>query len=258
MEANATASSHEPAGLSRSRPVPSRRITVAMVTFNAATVVERALASVARHHSPALELVVVDGASTDATVSILRRYEACIDRWISEPDSGIYAAMNKALRMATGDWLLFLGADDELLVSAEQVLERFTRHDAVYYGDVQILGTDTVSGGRFSRYRLMQENICHQAIFYPRLVYTRKNYDTASGMMADHRYNIELWGSGRPFVHIDEVVSRFNDAGRSSHRDPSFEALKLKVIRESFGLPFYLAKRARSALVSLLKPRVAA
>lgn len=238
--------------------VAPRRITVAMVTFNAAAVVERALASVVRHKSPALELVVVDGASVDGTIDILKRYDADIARWSSEPDSGIYDAMNKALCMASGDWLLFLGADDELLVSAEQMLAHFSCDDAVYYGDVRVLGSDKVSGGRFSRYRLMQENICHQAIFYPKVAYADKSYDTASGMRADHRYNIELWGSGLPFIHIRETVSRFNDAGRSSAKDLGFEAIKMRAIRDSFGLPLYLVKRARTALVSLLKPRVAA
>lgn len=230
-----------------------RRITVAMVTFNAAAVVERALASVARHKSPSLELVVVDGASVDGTVEILKRYAAHIDHWTSEPDLGIYHAMNKALRTASGDWLLFLGADDKLLISPDDVLQRFIRKDALYYGNVQIHGTGAISGGRFSRYRLMQENICHQAIFYPRSAYKAKAYDTTSGMMADHRYNIELRGGGVPFVHIDETVSCFNDTGRSSCKDSSFEAIKLAAIRKSFGLSMYWIKRARTALVQSLK-----
>src|SRR6185295_4400277 len=129
--------------------------------FNAAAVLDRALASVLRHRSAALELVVIDGQSTDGTVSILERHAGDIDHWRSEPDSGIYDAMNKALAVATGDWLMFLGADDELLVSPQDMLDRFERDDAVYYGNVQIRRTGAISGGRFSRYRMMQENICH-------------------------------------------------------------------------------------------------
>jgi glycosyltransferase involved in cell wall biosynthesis len=232
---------------------PMPRITVAMVTFNAAATLERALASVLRHASAALELVVIDGGSSDGTVELLKRHDARIDHWRSEPDRGIYDAMNKALEVASGDWLIFLGADDELLVSPEQVLRHAVRPDAVYYGDVCIRSSNAISGGRFSKYRLMQENICHQAIFYPRAVYKNKAYDTGSGMLADHRYNIELRGSGVAFIHIDEVISRFDDSGRSSARDPRFEDIKLRAIREHFGLPLYLAKRARSAAVRLLK-----
>jgi glycosyltransferase involved in cell wall biosynthesis len=230
-------------------------ITVAMVTFNAAQTLERALRSVLEHRSTALELVVMDGGSNDGTLEIIRRHEAAIASWRSEPDGGIYDAMNKALQVATGDWLLFLGADDELLLAPERILPRMSRRDAVYYGDVRIRSTDARSGGRFSRYRLMQENICHQAVLYPKSVYRHKRYDTTSGMLADHRYNIELRGSGVPFIHLDEVISRFNDGGRSSIRDPRFEDIKLAAIRDSFGLPFYLTKRARTAVVRLLKPR---
>ena len=235
--------------------VGTARITVAMVTFNAAGTLERALESVLRHRSEALELVVMDGGSNDGTLDILRRYEAGIAQWRSEPDDGIYHAMNKALQVATGDWLLFLGADDELLAAPEQVLPRMSRAEAVYYGDVRIRSSNARSGGRFSKYRLMQENICHQAVLYPKCVYQRKRYDTASGMLADHRYNIEVRGSRVPFVYLDEVISLFDDGGRSSVRDPRFEDIKLAAIRDSFGLPLYLTKRARTAVVRLLKSR---
>jgi glycosyltransferase involved in cell wall biosynthesis len=226
-----------------------------MVTFNAAAVIERALASVLHQRSAALELIVIDGQSTDGTVEILRRHDSAIAHWRSEPDNGIYDAMNKALSVATGDWLLFLGADDELLVNPARILERFGCRDAVYYGDVQIRRTGAISGGRFSRYRLMQENICHQAIFYPRSVYRRKRYDTTCGMLADHRYNIELCGAGTPFIHIDQTISRFEDKGRSSVRNPGFETVKLAAIRNSFGRQYYWLKRTRTAVVRLLKPR---
>lgn len=231
----------------------SRRITVGIVTFNAAAFLERALASVLRHKSPLLELVVIDGASVDGTVDILERHDSHIDHWRSTPDAGIYEAMNKVLQVATGDWLLFMGADDELLISTDDLQKTFTREDALYYGNVQIQGTGVISGGKFSRYRLMQENICHQAIFYPRSAYKAKAYDTTSGMMADHRYNIELRGSGVPFIHVDETVSCFNATGRSSAKDLSFEETKLDTIRKSFGLSMYLIKRARTTLVQSLK-----
>lgn len=229
------------------------RITIGIVTRNAVSVLERALQSVLRHQSSRVELVVVDGASDDGTVAILERHKAQIDHWRSEPDAGIYDAMNKVRQIATGDWLLFLGADDELLIAPDRLLDRLTRPDALYYGNVLIEGTDRVSGGPFSRYRMMQENICHQAVLYPRSSYKVKAYCTHCGILADHRYNIELRGSGVPFIHVDEVVSRFNAAGRSSAGDPQFEVHKLALIRRHFGLPLYVVKRMRTACVRLLK-----
>jgi glycosyltransferase involved in cell wall biosynthesis len=236
-----------------SNAAPTARLSIGMVTFNAADVLERALQSILQNKTPAMELVVVDGASSDGTLDILRRHADRIDQWQSEPDSGIYDAMNKVRLLATGDWLLFLGADDELLVPAEALLRHFTHPDSLYYGDVRFRNTGGVYGGRFSRYRLMQQNICHQAICYPKSIYKTKAYQTGAGMMADHRYNIELAGSGVPFVHVDELVTCFDNTGRSSVGDPTFEQTKLELIRENFGLPLYLVKRARNLAVRLLK-----
>ncbi len=229
------------------------RVSVVTVVRNAAQVLETAIRSVLDQGYEALEYIVIDGGSTDGSVALIERYADRIAYWVSEPDAGIYDAMNKALRVATGDWLLFLGADDELKVSLRTLAPFLTDPDAVYYGDVERVRADDVRGGRFHRYRLMQENICHQAIFYPRAVYRAKPYALDCGVLADHKYNIELWGTGRRFVHLPLVISRFNDAGASSGRQAYFEPIKLSAIGASFGPHFYALKVVRSALVRLLK-----
>ncbi|BAL97472.1 glycosyltransferase [Rubrivivax gelatinosus] len=234
------------------------KLTIGIVTYNAAQVLECALLSIIQKKSTAVELIVVDGASTDGTVEIIRRYANSIDHWVSEPDLGIYDAMNKVCALATGDWLLFIGADDELAASPENILQHLTEANSIYYGNVQIQRTGRVQGGRFTRYRLMQENICHQGLMYPRSVYKNCAYKIDAGMMADHLYNIERWGQGFRFRHLNLTICRFNDAGRSSIPDASLEARKLVAIRDSFGLAWYFLKRARSTAANLLKHRNAA
>lgn len=234
------------------RPQPPL-ITIVTVVYNAAQVLETAIRSVVGQAYPRLEYIVIDGGSTDGSVALIERYADRITHWVSEPDQGVYDAMNKALAAARGDWLLFLGADDALLAPLASIAGQLRDPRAVYYGDVQIEGSGAISGGRFSRYRMMQENICHQAVFYPRSAYTHKRYDTGCGPLADHRYNIELRGAGVPFVHLDATISRFNDGGLSSVRDARFESVKLAAIRASFGWPLYAVKCARNALVRLVK-----
>jgi len=86
-----------------------------MATYNAADVLPGCLDSIKAQTYPRLEVIVADGASSDGTLDILREYESKLAlRWKSEPDEGVYDAWNKALPMASGDWLLFLGADDSL------------------------------------------------------------------------------------------------------------------------------------------------
>ena len=161
--------------------------------------------------------------------------------------------MNKAMRVAHGDWLLFLGADDELLVRVDQIARSLVDADAIYYGNIEIRDNGRIFGGKFSRYRLMQHNICHQSIFYPRSIYSHKHYDLTVGLLADYKYNIELMGAGAPFVHLPMTISLFNDRGASSGNQPYFEEIKLTTIRKWFGATYYFVKRLRSAVVRVIK-----
>lgn len=234
---------------------PPPRISVLTVVRNGEATLAQTLASVLDQPNDGIEYIVIDGASTDGTVDILRAHDDRLAYWSSEPDRGIYDAMNKALTAARGDWVVFLGADDQMKPVLQSVAGQLRDPRAVYYGNVELSSSGAVYAGRFSRYRLMQQNICHQALLYPRSVYKHKTYDTDCGLLADHRYNIELMGSGRPFVYIDKTISRFNDNGLSARPDPGFEAVKLAAIRRSFGWPLYAVKRVRNGCVRMLKGR---
>jgi glycosyltransferase involved in cell wall biosynthesis len=93
-------------------------VTVITAVFNGVSTIEGCLESVLRQDYPRIEHIIIDGGSTDGTVEILRKYEARIALWISEPDRGVYDAWNKALKLAHGEWISFLGADDMFLPGA--------------------------------------------------------------------------------------------------------------------------------------------
>lgn len=88
--------------------------SIITVTYNAAKVLEKTILSVINQTYCDIELIIIDGDSKDETVNIIRQYESNISYWISEPDQGIYDAMNKGLLAATGDYVWFLNAGDEL------------------------------------------------------------------------------------------------------------------------------------------------
>src|SRR5215467_6583014 len=102
------------------------RITVIVAAFNAAGTLQRCIDSVAAQTYAAKELVVIDGASTDGSVDILRANRESIDVWVSEPDRGIYDAWNKGVARARGEWICFCGADDYL--HGPRALETISRH----------------------------------------------------------------------------------------------------------------------------------
>jgi glycosyltransferase involved in cell wall biosynthesis len=222
------------------------KISVGIVVYNGIEHIRSALDSIVGQTYKDIELVVVDGGSEDGTQIVLNEYAQHISVLVCEPDKGIYDAMNKVCALATGDWLIFLGCDDVLLDAFKRVAVLLSRSDTVYYGDVI-----KRSSGKFSKYRLMRYNICHQALFYPKSVYKKYSYRLDYRCLADYAYNIKLVGDGVPFVYTGVVVSIFNDEGRSASGDADFARDKLKLIRASLGNTYALieiSQRLRNRL----------
>lgn len=115
---------------------PNPVISIITVCYNAAAHIEDTLRSVAEQTYPYIEYLIVDGASTDQTLDIIVPYRSKVHQLISEPDQGIYDAMNKGLKAATGDYLIFLNADDQLY--SPDIIEKIFQlppGSDVYYGD---------------------------------------------------------------------------------------------------------------------------
>lgn len=120
-------------------------ISVITSTYCAAKHFPKTAASIRAQDFDDFEWIVIDGASTDGTVDVLRQNEDIIDCWLSEPDSGIYDAWNKGVREAKGQWIMFLGADDQLLTldvlaQAALVLRKVASDIRVVYGNMALIG----------------------------------------------------------------------------------------------------------------------
>ena len=151
-------------------------ITVITVVFNGADHLEETLLSVIGQTWGNVEYIVVDGGSTDGTLDIIRRHEHAIDYWVSEPDAGIYDAMNKGIGLATGRWINFMNAGDSFCDARvlEQVAPHFDDDTLLVYGDAVIFD-DTyrkiAKAKRFCKWQLVlwgTRMACHQAIFVRR------------------------------------------------------------------------------------------
>jgi glycosyltransferase involved in cell wall biosynthesis len=213
-------------------------ITVIMPTFNIADTLDRAIQSVLEQSYDNVELVILDGGSTDGTVDILRKHEDSIDYWRSQPDDGIYDAMNQGVDLARGSWLFFMGGDDVLVNNLRRVVPKLRSNKCIYYGDAYWPTRNRVYDGKFTWVKLTDRNICHQAIFYPAHVFDSYRYDIAYGVTADYDLNIKAWADGRfKFCYIGELVSIFNDAGGRSFvvTPEAFLRDKDKLIEAAFG-----------------------
>jgi glycosyltransferase involved in cell wall biosynthesis len=169
------------------------RLSIVTVVRNAPDALAATIESVREQTYPAVEFVVVDGASTDRTADVLQRNAARIDKWVSEPDRGIYDAMNKGKALASGDFVMFVNAGDVFV--GRDVIARMMAFvddkDGLYFGKVRLLDCT----GRLSwevpivpRRRAVPPSSYlphHQSVFYPRCYYASNHYDPSMGYRAD-------------------------------------------------------------------------
>lgn len=222
------------------------KITIVSVVLNAKESIEHTILSVLQQTYKDIEYIVVDGESTDGTLELLRQYESRMTCLISQKDKGLYDAMNKALTIATGDFLIFLNAGDTLVTPyvIEGVASSIKSANAVHYGNVVWLNpankTATFFGGAFGKHRLCFKNICHQAIFYPKCVYKKYKYDLEYRIFADYMYNITLKADNVSFVYLKTIISFFELGGLSDRGDEVLARNKGKIILTKFGLYYYI------------------
>lgn len=215
------------------------KISIIIVTYNAAGTLQACLDSIYAQKYPAIELIVIDGQSTDGTVKILEENAARFAYWKSEKDAGIYDAMNKGLTHVTGGWVYFLGADDVLFADFTALAYELKDDKTIYYGRVMTLGGPTIP---VNAYGFAKYGLCHQAMIYPKAVFDNRKFDTRYKISADYAFNLALFNSGEySFVFKDHLVANFNQTGVSSTSvDKVFEADRSGIVRKYFGTKIWL------------------
>ncbi len=201
-------------------------LTVITVVYNNVRDIERTLLSVINQTYPHIEYLVIDGGSTDGTVAVIKRYADRITKWVSEPDDGIYHAMNKGLAMATGDYVLFMNSGDEIYSSGTVDLVFASAHHAdIYYGETEMYDAQGESLGlrrhaipkRFTwrsfRYGM---NISHQAIYIRRTL--AEPYDTRYQLSADIDWIIRAAKRAETTVNTERIVAKYLVGGMSKKR----------------------------------------
>jgi glycosyltransferase involved in cell wall biosynthesis len=208
--------------------------SIIIPTYNSEVTLKACLQSIADQTYKNLEIIIIDNNSIDQTAEIVKAAQEIQPiKWASEPDKGIYDAINKGIALATGKYIYFLGSDDSLY--DENVLQ--TVHDSILYADADIIygnvimrGSNewvvdrTVHAGEFDLKRLISHNICHQSIFYHNAVFKKiGNYNLKYPVFADHDLNLRCAAQYK-FTFIDRIIANFNVGGASTQfADPAFE-----------------------------------
>jgi glycosyltransferase involved in cell wall biosynthesis len=233
------------------------KISVITVSYNAAATIKKALDSVARQSYGDIEHIIVDGASGDGTVELIRQYGARASKFVSEPDAGIYHAMNKGLGLAAGDVIGFLNADD--FYATEHVLAKVAqtfRDPAVEacYGDLCYVQREDVS--TVVRYwksspfeeRSFEKGWCppHPTFFVRRQVYERLGgFDLSYRIAADVELMMRFLERGKIKAHyLPEVLVMMRMGGMTNRSIKNIIVQNREILRalRSHGLNTSLSK----------------
>ena len=225
------------------------KISIITVTYNAEATIERTLKSVAMQTYPDIEHLVIDGASKDRTVEIARRYPHAIV--VSEPDKGLYDAMNKGLKRATGDYLCFLNAGDKLHSkdTLAHLIELVSNGSpvGVLYGDTHIVDAQ----GNFLRSRRLTPPehltwrsfkagmlVCHQAFYINRQI--AQPYDLTYRFSADFDWCIRCMKEGEKRgmknLYLREPLADYLSEGMTTANQKASLKERFRIMAKHYGL----------------------
>ncbi len=233
------------------------KITVITATYNSAQTLEQCMQSVLSQTYHPIEYLIIDGASTDGTLAVaqgfINTHQQTI-KIISEPDQGIYDALNKGLSLATGDIIGFLHADDlfESPLVLEQIASVFKSHQAcdAVYGNLQYVSKDNTNklirnwvSKSFSPELLHQGWMPpHPTLFLRQEVYEHYGqFDTSFSIAADYDFMLRIFSGGIASVYLNQYITKMRVGGKSNSLNNLMKKMKedLKALRKNKVGGFY-------------------
>lgn len=221
------------------------KVSIITVVYNAAQLLEKTILSIKEQSWPNIEYLIIDGGSTDGTKEIIAKHADRIDYWISEADKGLYDAMNKGLKAATGDFVWFMNAGD-LIYSPETLQKIFNEHGSahdIYYGDAMIVDSDYQEIG-LRRLRPPEKLnwksfkkgmlVCHQAIIVRRSLADLYNLDYPHS--ADFDWVIKALKKTSKIVNTHMILANFLDGGQSKQTIKASLSERFKSMKKHYGL----------------------
>jgi len=210
-------------------------ITVVTVVKNDAEALQKTIDSITGQTYDNIEFIVIDGASTDSTLEVIKKNEDKIDLWISEPDKGIYYAMNKGIDLTAGDWINFMNAGD-FFYEKDTVKTVFGKEygDADFiYGDTFFLRGDFNGVVKAWDFNILWKTMVftHQSLFTKSEVLKKRKFDTKFNICADYDIIFNSYKKGLKFFNSGTVIAAF-DPGISDLSRARMAIEKWKVVRK--------------------------
>lgn len=235
-------------------------VSVITACFNSEQYIEETILSVLGQTYPNIEYIIIDGGSKDSTLEIIKKYGDRVSKLISEPDEGVYDAMNKGITNSTGEIIYFLNSGDHLHDenTIEKVVNGFSDTSIVaVYGNVQMIGEQGqkkhTRGCKVTHNSLLYRRICHQALFVKKRLFEEIGFfSTKYRLSADHEFivkAIKKYPDG--FLYLDETLAEYMDGGMSCKMMTMTKLEDLNIISSNYNKVQYLFGAAICALVTL-------
>ncbi len=201
------------------------KISVVTVCYNAVDTIEETMLSVLNQTYPHVEYIVIDGGSTDGTVDIIKKYSNRIAHWVSEPDRGIYDAMNKGIAAATGDYIINMNVGDKLLYIPTKLLESELKTNSVAICGSVIDENNNIFRPAYNWKMKLQNQLPHQGLFYK--LRCIRNYNIKFKIVGDYDLNLELYRSKKKIILTDDIIALHSNDGISNTTKSAQESFQV-------------------------------
>jgi glycosyltransferase involved in cell wall biosynthesis len=218
-------------------------ISVITINFENLKELQKTFSSVVSQTYQDLEYIVIDGGSQDGTVNFLQEHSTALSYWVSEKDNGIYDAMNKGVKVAKGEWIVFMNSGDLFFQDStiEQIAPYLDRVNDVVYGGFELISDDEygyrTSQGQPADLSLIWHQIptCHQSVFVKRKLQSQYPFNTSLNWCADHDFLARLYQLGSKFQEIPIIVSKFDASGGKVRDLLTYTTERWSICRKYFG-----------------------
>lgn len=223
------------------------KISIITVTFNCQGSIESTINSILMQDFSNFELIIIDGASTDGTLNVINKYKSRIKCIVSEPDNGIFDAMNKGIERATGDFVLFMNSGDTFVNNHVLSLINFDKEYGVIYGNMVINFRNKKLECKpepffKSKDYIKTMGICHQCIFVRTDLAKHYKFSQEFKIAADFNMIFQIWKKGYKFRYVDVPIANYDTTGFSAQNYPKQlkEICRIWGIENKFATKFVL------------------
>ncbi len=238
------------------------KISIITVVYNGVSTLEETIHSVINQNFDDFEYIIVDGGSTDGTLDVIKKYQDKITVWVSEPDKGIYDAMNKGIKLAKGEWIYFLNCGDffcSINVLKHTCLRLKKSNLSVLLGNVLVDSKTSYpilnyNSNEINARKLFKSHFCHQALFVKRKAYNSvRGFNMKYKFFSDFFTIYSIIKAEKGFEIYDIAIARYNLDGISANYQNTIKLyLEAEKLLNELGYPtnkfFYIFNYLRSYL----------